>query len=140
MVWRRDLENIQALFTRSGSFHTSAMSRIFWRWRGLIVPKVLGGLGNSLAVETNDNAAEIFIAVGDIEVDLNTHKQPLQLHAAMMQAHTLWVILGPFVASEACAKKTKATERIRRKEITNLWMEAMVTGCGALASWGVVEF
>jgi hypothetical protein len=57
-----------------------------------------------------------------------------------MQAHTLWVIFGPFVASEACAKKTKATERMRRKEITNLWIEAMMTGGSAVADWGVVGF
>jgi hypothetical protein len=100
----------------------------------VIVPEVLSGLRNSLAVETDDNAAEVLIAMGDIEVDLRTHQQPQQLHAAITQAHTLWVILGPFVASEACAKKTKANERMRRKEITNLWMKAMMTGGGALVN------
>jgi hypothetical protein len=40
---------------------------------GAIVPEVLSGLGDSLAVEANDNATEFLIAMGDIEVDL-THQ------------------------------------------------------------------
>lgn len=32
--------------------------------------EVLSGLGNGLAVETNRDAAELLIAVGDVEVDL----------------------------------------------------------------------
>ena len=32
--------------------------------------EVLSGLGDSLAVETNGDAAELLIAVGDVEVDL----------------------------------------------------------------------
>jgi hypothetical protein len=36
------------------------------------VPEVLRGLGNSLAVEADDDAAELLITVGDVEVDLWT--------------------------------------------------------------------
>jgi hypothetical protein len=32
--------------------------------------EVLSGLGDGLAVETDGDAAELFIAVGDVEVDL----------------------------------------------------------------------
>jgi len=35
------------------------------------VPEVLSGLGDSLAVETDSNTTELFIAVGDIEVNLS---------------------------------------------------------------------
>jgi hypothetical protein len=35
-----------------------------------IVPEVLGGLGDSLAVKANDNAAELLIAVFNVEEDL----------------------------------------------------------------------
>jgi hypothetical protein len=38
---------------------------------GLFIPEVLGGLGNSLAVEANDYTSKFFIAVGDVEVDLS---------------------------------------------------------------------
>lgn len=33
-------------------------------------PEVLGGLGDSLSVEAEDDAAQWLIAVGDVEVDL----------------------------------------------------------------------
>jgi len=33
--------------------------------------EVLGGLGDGLAIETNCDAAELLIAVGDVEVDLS---------------------------------------------------------------------
>jgi hypothetical protein len=34
------------------------------------VPEVLCGLGDGLAIEANHDAAQLLIAVGDIEVDL----------------------------------------------------------------------
>ena len=37
---------------------------------GVIVPEVLSGLRDSLAVEADGDAAELLIAVGDVEVDL----------------------------------------------------------------------
>lgn len=38
----------------------------------------------------------------------------------------MWVIFGPLVASADCAKKRKAIERIRSREMTARWKEAMV--------------
>jgi hypothetical protein len=35
------------------------------------IPEVLSGLGDGLAVEADSDAAELLIAVGDIEVDLS---------------------------------------------------------------------
>jgi len=34
---------------------------------------------------------------------------------------TLWVIFGPFAASEVCAKKTNAKVKMTRTETTILW-------------------
>lgn len=86
---------------------------------GSIVPEVLSGLGDGLAVQTNDDTAELLIAVGDVEEDLANWLAGMQWTRREV-VHTLWVILGPFAASEACAKKTKVTERIRRTEMRNL--------------------
>jgi hypothetical protein len=36
------------------------------------VPEVLSGLGDGLAVEADDDAAELLITVGNVEVDLWT--------------------------------------------------------------------
>jgi hypothetical protein len=40
------------------------------RNRGVSVPEVLSGLGDSLSVKANDNTAHLLIAVSNIEVDL----------------------------------------------------------------------
>jgi hypothetical protein len=85
---------------------------------GYIVPEVLRSLGDGLAVKADYDTAHLLIAMGDVEVDLS-HPSACIVNATNTR-RTLWVILGPFVASEACAKKTKATERINRKEMTNL--------------------
>jgi hypothetical protein len=37
----------------------------------VFVPEVLSGLGDSLAVEANDNAAKLLIAMSDVEVNLS---------------------------------------------------------------------
>lgn len=39
------------------------------------------------------------------------------------------MILGPFAASDAWAKKTNVTDKINKTEITNLWSEAMFANC-----------
>jgi hypothetical protein len=72
----------------------------------MIVPEVLSGLGDSLAVEADGDAAKLLIAVGNVEVDLLNQLAITYLKYASMQhrdmfecIHTLWVILGPLVAS-----------------------------------------
>jgi hypothetical protein len=37
---------------------------------GFIIPEVLSGLGDSLAVKADDNASKLLIAVRNVEVDL----------------------------------------------------------------------
>jgi hypothetical protein len=69
---------------------------------GLIVPEVLSGLRDSLAVETDGDAAKLLIAVGDVEVDLRNQLATTNLKygtSGYKYVHTLWVILGPLVAS-----------------------------------------
>ena len=56
---------------------------------------------------------------------------------------TLWVILGPLAASDACAKKTKVTVRIKSTEMTSLWKVAIVlifATRGAMGASGVLIF
>lgn len=82
-------------------------------------------LGDSLAVETENNTAKLLVTVGHIEVDLAGCKQ-LEGIAGQCHGSTLWVILGPFAASEDWAKKTKVKVRITKAEMMSLWMLAMV--------------
>jgi hypothetical protein len=82
------------------------------------IPEVLRSLGNGLAIESNGNTTKLLIAMGDIEVDL--YNMLIHAPAHLRIVPTLCVIFGPLLASEACAKKTKANDKIRRNEMTNL--------------------
>jgi hypothetical protein len=52
----------------------------------------------------------------DVEIDLN---HLVQLSRRMRFIHTLWVILGPFAASEDWAKKANIRVKIKSIETAN---------------------
>lgn len=67
---------------------------------GVSIPEVLSGLGDSLAVEADDDAAQFLITVGNIEVDLS-HSINIHYSRLARLSRTLCVIFGPLVASLA---------------------------------------
>jgi hypothetical protein len=46
--------------------------------RGNIVPEVLSGLGDSLAIKADDNATELLVTMSDIEVNLRHLLTPVE--------------------------------------------------------------
>jgi hypothetical protein len=86
-------------------------------------------LGNRLAIKAYDNLANGFIAMLNVKIDLVCKvRQCSRFHNYWHCASTLWVILGPLVASVDCAKNRNVTDKTRRKEITNRCKEAIVSG------------
>lgn len=77
-------------------------------------------LGDSLAVETKNDTAELLVTGGHIEVDLGMGEQLTAGQVFRLGQHTLWVILGPLTASVDWAKKTKVKVRITKREMTTL--------------------
>lgn len=63
----------------------------------MLVPEVLSGLRNSLAVKADNDTSKLLIAVGDVKVHLGYDQYAIS--SPTRAIHTLWVIFGPLVAS-----------------------------------------
>jgi hypothetical protein len=56
-------------------------ANIYWRnCGGVFVPEVLSGLGDSLAVKSNDNTTKLLIAMRNVKVDLSQSLAPVLPH------------------------------------------------------------
>ena len=88
--------------------------------------EVLGGLGNCLPIETNDDSAQVLIPVCDIEIDLRVAVNQTATPGGDGLNSTLLVIFGPLAAEEVCTRKTNAAVKMSSKEMVTRCKLAMV--------------